>query len=108
MRGRQQRAWTWPGGCEGDGTRGGVCSAVSLLKQRETGEEGGGDMGRGGCQVEEQGGSRRPATIGHGEGGRQSGDTREGEGGEFGQVGPPGRERGGTWAGPGKGQAGQA
>jgi hypothetical protein len=42
------------------------------------------------------GGSGRLATVGCGGGGRQSGDTREGEGGEFGQVGPPGRERDGA------------
>jgi hypothetical protein len=44
MRGRQQHAWTWPRGCDGDGKRGGVLSAASLLKRRETREEGGGPV----------------------------------------------------------------
>jgi hypothetical protein len=39
VRGRQRRAWTWSGGCDGNDMRGGVCSAAYLPKQR-------GKMGR--------------------------------------------------------------
>jgi hypothetical protein len=58
MRGRQQRAWTWSVGCDGDDKRGGVRSAASLLKRRETGEEGGGPVwGGAGARWRSRGGS---------------------------------------------------
>jgi hypothetical protein len=93
MRGRQQRAWTWSGGCDGDGRRGGVHSAAPLLKRREAGEEGGGSgMGRGGCQVEEQG--VRAASIGRVPVGRRA--SRGGGGESSVEWGSPGREREGA------------
>jgi hypothetical protein len=103
MRGRQQRAWTWSGGCDGDGRRGGVHSAAPLLKRREAGEEGGGSgMGRGGCQVEEQG--VRAASIGRvpvgwrasrGGGGRVRSSGARPEERERGHVGQPRKWRSG-------------
>jgi hypothetical protein len=66
-------------------------------------------MGRGGCQVEEQGWFRHPATAMRGGGWRRSSDARVGEDGEggvrLGGAHLEERERG-TWAGEGKGEAG--
>jgi hypothetical protein len=73
MRGRQRRAWTWSGGCDGNDMRGGVCSAAYLPKQR-------GKMGRRWgparwllCRsrrdVAGRGGGLTPARHGHGGGG---------------------------------------
>jgi hypothetical protein len=55
---------------------------------------------------------RRWAPVGHGEGGQRPGMVEAGAGEEGGggsvRWGPPGGERGGTWAGLGKGEAGRA
>jgi hypothetical protein len=86
MRGSQQRAWMWPGGCDGDGRRGGVRSVP-----------GGGIGGSGGLQ-----------RLGATEAGTGQAGCEQGRRGGLVRWGPPGRERGSTWASPGKGEAGRA
>jgi hypothetical protein len=63
--------------------------------------EGGGLVGAGGCQEEEQGeGSGQPATTGRSGGERRSDGTQAGEEGDSVRWAPPGREGGATWATP--------
>jgi hypothetical protein len=82
MRGRQQRAWTWPRGFNRDGRRAGVRSVASLPKRRETGEDGGGPVWGGVGAKGRSRGSGRPAMAGRGGGGCRSGgvhlEEREG------------------------------
>jgi hypothetical protein len=63
MRGRQRRTWTWTGGRDGDGRRGGPLGGISVKAEEELGRE----MGLARCvRGGGRGAARRRAKEGEG------------------------------------------